>query len=171
MTRYEFVEIIRASQKGERAAFDILYDEYFGKLFTAAFKLVQDADAAYDIATDVVLKLLEFNKEVLSIRNHVAYMITMVKNQAKDYIAKRSREVSVAEIWKSKEVELPDMLWLEDIFRILTEEEKDVFLLHYIWDLPLGQVASQLNLTYGTVKARNTKVARKLRVVYGERRK
>ena len=29
MTRYEFVEIIRASQRGERAAFEMLYDEYF----------------------------------------------------------------------------------------------------------------------------------------------
>lgn len=134
MTRLEFVKIITASQRGDRKAFFALYEEYFGMLSTTAFRIVRNADAAYDIAMEVILKLLDFKSDVSKIKNHIAYMITMTKNQAKDYLAKRSHEISVAQIWKPNDAELPDMLWLEDIFRILTEEEREIFLWHYIWD-------------------------------------
>lgn len=171
MTRLEFVKIITASQRGDRKAFFALYEEYFGRLSTTAFRVVRDADAAYDIAMDVILKLIEFKSDVSKIKNHVAYMITMVKNQAKDYIAKRSREINVAQMWKPNDAELPDMLWLEDIFRTLTEEEREIFLWHYIWDLPLRKVAAQLNITYGIARARKSKILQKLKDIYEERRK
>ena len=88
------------------------------------------------------------------------YMITMVKNQAKDYLAKRSYEINVAEIWKSNDMELPGMLWLDDIFKLLTEDEEEIFLWHYIWDLPLWKVAVQMNITYGAARARNRELRR-----------
>lgn len=59
-------------------------------------------------------------------------MITMVKNQAKDYLAKRSYEINVAEIWKSNDMELPGMLWMDDIFKLLTEDEQEIFLWHHM---------------------------------------
>lgn len=166
MTRSEFVRIITASQRGDRKAFYTLYEEYFGRLSSTAFRVVRDADATYDIATDVILKLLEFRGDVSKIKNHVAYMITMVKNRAKDHIAKRSHEISVAQIWKPNDAELPDMLWFEDIIRILTEEEREIFLWHYIWDLPLREVATQLNMTYGAIRTRKLNILQKLKKLY-----
>lgn len=171
MTRSEFVKIIRASQRGDRKAFCALYEEYFGKLSTTAFRVVRDADAAYDIAMEVILKLLDFKNDVCKIKNHTAYMVTMVKNQAKDYLAKRSREVNVAQVWKPDDKELPDMLWLEDIFRELTEEEREIFLWHYIWDYPLQKVAAQMDLTYGAIRVRKTNILQKLKDIYEEGRK
>lgn len=171
MTRSEFVKIIMASQRGDRKAFCALYEEYFGRLSTTAFRVVRNADAAYDIAMEVILKLLDFKSDVSKIKNHVAYMITMVKNQAKDYLAKRSHEVNVELIWKPNDAELPDMLWLEDILRILTEEEREVFLWHYIWDLPLQKVAAQMNIPYGAMRTRKLNIIQKLKGIYKERRK
>ena len=55
MTRLEFVKIITASQRGDRKAFFALYEEYFGRLSTTAFRVVRDADAAYESAMDVIL--------------------------------------------------------------------------------------------------------------------
>ena len=169
MTRLEFLKIITASQRGDRQAFQALYEEYFGKLSKTAFRVVRNADAAYDIATDVILKLLDFKSDASNIKNHIAYMTTMVKNQAKDYLAKRSYEINVAEIWKSNDMELPGMLWLDDIFKLLTEDEQEIFLWHYIWDLPLWKVAVQMNITYGAARARKLKIIQKLKDLYGER--
>lgn len=169
MTTQSFIKIIQEAQSGNRKSFEDLYDEYFGKLCTTAYRLVQDADAAYDIATDVILKLLEYKRDVWLVRNHVAYMITMVKNQARDYIAKRSREINVAEIWYREEKASPDMLWLEDIFQVLTEEEREIFLLYYVWDLSLKKVAIQLKITYGAAKARKLKIKQKLKILYEKR--
>lgn len=148
MTRLEFLKNIAASQRGNRKAFQALYEEYFGRLSKTAFMMVRNADAAHDIATDVIIKLLDFKSDVFRIENHITYMVTMVKNRAKDYLAKRSYEVSVAEICN---------------FRTLTEEEREIFLWHYIWNLPLRKVAAQLNITYGLAKARKSKVLKKLK--------
>lgn len=68
MTRLEFLKIITASQRGDRQAFQALYEEYFGKLSKTAFRVVRNADAAYDIATDVILKLLDFKSDASNIK-------------------------------------------------------------------------------------------------------
>ena len=86
MTRAEFIKIMERCQNGDKKALGILYEEYFGQLFVTAYQILRDTDAAYDVATNVVLALLEFKKDVTTIDNHVGYMITMVQNKAKDYI-------------------------------------------------------------------------------------
>ena len=133
MTKLEFLKNIAASQRGNRKAFQALYEEYFGRLSKTAFMMVRNADAAHDIATDVIIKLLDLKSDVFRIENHITYMVTMVKNRAKDYLVKRSYEVGVAEICNSDDTKFPNMLWLEDVFRTLTEEEREIFLWHYIW--------------------------------------
>lgn len=171
MTRQEFIRTIQAAQRGDRRHFAALYDEYFGKLFATAFHIVRDRDAAYDIASDVVLKLMHFRGDASSIENHVGYMITMVRNRAKDYIGKKKREVPSGDIPLRNEAAASDMLWLDDILMILAEDEKDTFFLHYVWDLPLRKVAERINLTYGAVKARKVKISRKLKALYREKQK
>ena len=169
MTTGSFIKIIQEAQSGNRKSFQDLYDEYFGKLCTTAYRLVRDRDAAYDIASDVILKLLEYKRDIALVKNHIAYIVTMVKNQSRDYLAKRNRELSVAEIWHREEKASTDMLWLEDIFQVLTEEEKEIFILYYVWDFSLKKVALQMKITYGAVKAKKLKIKQKLKIVYRKR--
>ena len=81
MTRAEFIKIMERCQNGDKKALGILYEEYFGQLFVTAYRILRDTDVAYDVATNVVLALLEFKKDVTTIDNHVGYMITMVQNK------------------------------------------------------------------------------------------
>ena len=71
MTRLEFLKNIAASQRGNRKAFQALYEEYFGRLSKTAFMMVRNADAAHDIATDVIIKLLDLKSDVFRIENHI----------------------------------------------------------------------------------------------------
>lgn len=82
MTRLEFVKIMERCQNGDKKALGILYEEYFGQLFVTAYQILRDTDAACDVATNVVLALLEFKKDVTTIDNHIGYMITMAQNKA-----------------------------------------------------------------------------------------
>ena len=172
MTRAEFIKIMERCQNGDKKALGILYEEYFGQLFVTAYQILRDTDAAYDVATNVVLALLEFKKDVTTIDNHVGYMITMVQNKAKDYIKWRKREISVSEIQKLSGREVVyDTLWLDDIYRVLTESEKELFRLYYVWDFSLKEAASKLGITYAAVKTRNVKLKEKIRAVYKKGRK
>ena len=94
MTKAEFVRIIQQSQKGDRAEFERIYKEYFGKIQTTAYFVVKNFDLAYDIASEVILKLLILRKDPSEIENHTAYIIKMTKNLSYDFIAKRNHEFS-----------------------------------------------------------------------------
>lgn len=171
MTKAEFVRIIQQSQKGDRAEFERIYKEYFGKIRTTAYFVVKDFDLAYDIASEVILKLLIFRKDPTEIENHTAYIIRMTKNLSFDLIEKRNHEVSSEIISEKDDASLIDPLWLDDIMKLLSEEEKDIFVLHYIWDRPFKKISAQLNIPWGTVKARAAKIRQKLKSYYEERRK
>lgn len=166
MTNEEFIAIIIKCQAGDKSAIGRIYDEYFGKMCTTAFRIIKNADAAYDIASAVVLKLIESECGIAEARNPVGYMFQMVHNQAINYAAKNKREVSVQEVWDAKSKNVPDMLWLEDIFVILTDEERELFVLHIIWDMTLKHAAKRLGITYGTAKARYKIIRTKIKSIY-----
>ncbi|HIS35153.1 TPA: RNA polymerase sigma factor [Candidatus Scatousia excrementigallinarum] len=171
MTRAEFIYIMTRSQNGDKKALGQIYEEYFGKLCVTAFNIVKNTDAAYDIASNVILKLIEFKHDVSEIHNHVGYLITMTRNEAKNFIVKQNREISVSEIWDTESKELPDMLWLEDIYAVLTNEERELFLLHNVWDMTLHKTANCLGITYGAVKARYAIIKKKIKAIYEKGRK
>ena len=171
MTRAEFIDIMIKSQNGDKNALGRIYEEYFGKLCVTAFNIVKNADAAYDIASTVIRKLLEFKHDVSEIRNHVGYLITMTRNEAKNFLVKQNREISVSEIWDTNSKQLPDMLWLEDIFVELTTEERELFVLHNVWDMTLHNAAESLGITYGVAKVRYAVIKKKIKAVYEKGRK
>ena len=43
--------------KGDRVAFDILYNRYWKKVFNLAYKRVNDREIAEDIAQDIIVQL------------------------------------------------------------------------------------------------------------------
>lgn len=166
MTRSEFIFIMQKSQGGDKKAFGQVYDEYFGKLFITAFQIVKNADFAYDIASNVILKLLEFRHDATQIQNHIGYMLTMVRNEAKNFLNKRKNEIGVSEVWDTNRKEAPDMLWIEDIFSFLTNKERELFTLHIVWDMTLNSAAKRLGITYGAAKSRYKKLKTKIKSVY-----
>ena len=166
MTKEEFIEIITKCQTGDKKAIGVIYEEYFGRMCVTAFGVVSDMDAAYDIASNVILKLLEFRCGISDIENPVGYMFRMVHNEAVNYVAKKNREISVPEIWNVKSNNMPDMLWLEDILAVLTDKERELFILHIVWDMPLKRVAKQLGITYDAAKSRFKVIRAKIKNIY-----
>ena len=166
MTRAEFIFIIQKSQGGDKKAFGKIYDEYFGKLYITAFQIVKNTDSAYDIASNVILKLLEFRHDATQIQNHIGYMLTMVRNAAKNFLNKSKNEIVVSEVWETNRKEVSDMLWIEDVFAFLTKEERELFTLHIVWDMTLNSAAKLVGITYGAAKSRYKKLKTKIKSVY-----
>lgn len=74
MTNEKFIEVITKCQTGDKKAIGVIYEEYFGKMCITAFGIVNDSDVAYDIASNVILKLLELRHGISDIENLVGYM-------------------------------------------------------------------------------------------------
>ena len=164
MQRDEFAETMKKAQLGDERAIEKLYAAYFGKIAATAFAIVRNRDDAYDIASEVFLKLIENGMDA-EVRNPTAYLMAMAKNAALNHVKRRSREIGAAEVRGNAEA-LPDMLWLIDILQLLTEEEREIFELHILWDRTLKETAAQLGLTLGSVRARYKKLKKKVRDYY-----
>lgn len=167
MLRTQFIEIIKKFRNGDSSGMERLYDEYFGKLCATAFRIVGNRQSAYDVASETILKLMEGDFDVASIRNHEGYLFAMVRNRAYNFLERSKRSENVAEIWQSSASTLPDTLWLEDIYKLLNEDEKELFVCHIVWDMTLRQSARYLDITYGAAKARYVNVSRKIKGLYG----
>ena len=126
MTKEEFIEIITKCQSGDKKAIGVIYNEYFGRMCITAFGIVNDSDVAYDIASNVILKLLELRHGISDIENPVGYMFRMVHNEAINYVKRKNREVSVSGIRVVNDDNMPDMLWMEDILAVLTDKEREL---------------------------------------------
>ena len=109
MTKEEFIEIITKCQSGDKKAIGVIYNEYFGRMCITAFGIVNDSDVAYDIASNVILKLLELRHGISDIENPVGYMFRMVHNEAINYVKRKNREVSVSGIRVVNDDNMPDM--------------------------------------------------------------
>lgn len=168
MTKLEIIEAITKCQAGDKNAIGKIYEEYFGRMCVTAFGIVKNADAAYDIASNVICKLLGFRQDFSKVDNPIGYIIRMVHNEAYDYIAKRRREVNVPEVWECKCNGLPDMLWLEDILVVFTEKERELFELLIAWDMQLKEAAKNLGITYSTAKQRYKNIKLKVKTVYNK---
>lgn len=166
MTRAEFISAIQKSQCGNKQAFGRIYDEYFGKLYITALDIVKKEDLAYDVASEVMLKLLEFKRDVTQILDHNGYMFAMVRNEAKNLIKKRKHEISVDEIIYGETYPMSEMLWVEDIFRVLTDDERELFIVHIVWNMPLKDATNSLDITYKMVKERFKTVKTKIKSIY-----
>ena len=54
-------------------------------------------------------------------------------------------------------------MWREDLFRLLTKEEWDLFLRHTVWGFSLKDAAKEIGMHYTTAKRRYRSVKQKVR--------
>lgn len=157
MIRVEFINNMKRAHLGDEKARECLYTTVFGKITATAFGIVQNKDDAYDIASNVFIKMLEFDGDIDSIKSPVGYLIAMTRNESINYIKKKNREISVFEV-RGKTEDIPDLLWIVDIERLLSRDEQDIFELHILWDRSLKEIAEQLGVTLGAVRSRYRKI-------------
>ena len=89
----------------------------------------------------------------------------MSANEAKNFLRRRKREVvsDISELPAGYGMEMPsEMLWLDDLMRLFTQEETDVFLLHVVWGIELKKVAIRLGISYSTAKMRKRAIRQKI---------
>lgn len=165
MLRAEFIILMRRLQSGDIGALAPLYEEYFQKMYSTVLVMLHSAEDAYDVATAAILKLADYRGDPAKIKNPVGYLIGMSANEAKNFLRRRKREVSsdISELPAGYGMEMPsEMLWLDDLMRLFTQEESDVFLLHVVWGIELKKVAIRLGISYSTAKMRKRAIRQKI---------
>lgn len=82
---------ILAANAGDREGLARLYDRYHRSLHRIACSIVMDAGDAHDVVVDVLLKVCELPPERLPSTNGTAWLRTLARNRAFDFLRKSRR--------------------------------------------------------------------------------
>jgi len=152
----------------ERQRIADIYDEYHHKCLCVALKYVKKQDIAEDIVGDTFVKIIEHKEKIFSLDCNLlpSYIVTIVKNKAKDYL-KSQKNVSdtpleeLEETVESPEQSVEDLVLdkmaykrLVSLIDTLDEDYRTVLIMKYIWDFSIKEIAEILDIEQGNVKVR-----------------
>lgn len=159
--------------KGNKKAFDILFDKYWETTFSDTYKRIKDYDTSKDIVQEIFTHIW-ISRETTHINNLPAYLNTAIRNRAikfftnqklkhpffdiLDNIPERNSQADVPLIWKEF------FSTYESLLNTLPPKRQIIFRLRYQEDLPTKEISMQLGVTKKTVQNQLGKAIETLKV-------
>ena len=147
------------------ADFKRIYDETMQMLYKIAYRIVNDEEAAEDLAHDSLIKANEKRLEFPSINDAKYWLIRVVKNASLNYIKKRTRERKAFQkaLYEDRRKVLSgetEVLQAESIksaqqaLSKLPPKLKEVIVLKEYGDMNYKEIGKVVGITEGNVKVR-----------------
>jgi RNA polymerase sigma-70 factor (ECF subfamily) len=179
------LERVRASQAGDRGAFDQLVDQYKEIVYSVAYRFARDPDLAMDLAQDVFIRAYRGIKTFKGKSSFSTWLYRIAVNTCIDYTRRRARSIEpftvpeeVAEYADSEPVgseptvgpvglalasELGEQI--QRAIDALPSYHKSVFVLYEIKGLSYKEIAEVVGCSIGTVMSRLHYARKKLRTM------
>jgi RNA polymerase sigma-70 factor (ECF subfamily) len=157
--------LLEQAAKGNREAFQILYERYRGPIFRFAYRLLGSVEAAEDVAHDCFLSLIKepdrFDATRASLRT---YLYAAARNQAAKRYQSIGRETGIDEVSEPVSPDhqgpvarvLNDELGseIERAIASLPPAQREALVLFEYEDLSLAEIAAVVGADSNTVKVR-----------------
>lgn len=153
--------LLEQTAQGDEAAFNLLFEKYWDKSYTEAYKRVKDSDDAKDIVQEIFTHIWT-NRQTLNIKNLPAYLHIAVRNRALKLMAKQkpvhpffSMLDSLPERYAQADANL---LWkeflnaYEALLRSLPPKRQEIFRMRFQDGLSTKDIAGQLGIKRKTIQ-------------------
>lgn len=177
------IELLRRTGQGDRGSFEQLYDRFSGVLFSTAYRVLNNHQAAEDVLQDVFFQIWEKAALYDPARGKpLTWAVTLTRNRAIDRLRsaqRRSRQQEDIE----REAETLEQFDSRDSFGIvasaekakmirealkkLSKDQREAIELAFFSGLTQAEIAETLCEALGTVKARIRRGMMKLRDLVG----
>lgn len=160
---FEMAELLKSVANSELDAFRRLYEHYLQKVYSYSYFLTRSSEQAEDLTQELFAKIWIKRAELKSIENFDAWLTTLVRNSAYNYLKRNAveqkalRKIQVSQHLESLSVE--DSLINKEYSKIYQEainqlppQQKKVFLLSRNEGLKQEEIASNLGISLNTVK-------------------
>ena len=179
--RNEEWELVQRAQTMDEAALSSLYSTYYPRVYNYAFLQLGDIHAAEDLASEVMLKLLESIKKYrFRGTPFSAWVFRIARNRLIDLHRRRKRrgEVNLSEPLASMQIGPQTMAeralergQLQLALKYLTDEQRQVIVLKFIEGFDNASIARILRRSEGAIKSLQHRALNSLRrVMAGEGR-
>ena len=164
------IALLRRVAQGDRRGFEELYDRFSRVLFSTAYRVLNNQEAAEDVLQDVFIQIWE--KAPLydpSRGKPITWAITLTRNKAIDRLrstVRRNRLGDELEIEAQSQDQFDDRssfdaLAAEDRGKLvreaiqkLSEDQREAIELAFFSSLTQLEISERLNVPLGTIKAR-----------------
>ena len=152
--------------QGDRDALGMLYSQLHGAIYGYAFSIVKNESDAQDILHDCFLAIVKNSGAYRDQGNAKAWIFTIAKNLCIQKLRDRQKaDMPDWETWKTipdRETESDDRLVVEACLQHLSEEERQIVVLHAVSGFRHREIASFLNLPLSTVLSKYNRSLKKL---------
>jgi RNA polymerase sigma factor (sigma-70 family) len=176
-------ELIDGCLRHERKAQQMLFEKFFPKFFSIAYKYVLDEDDAQDVVQEAFVKIFSKMAEFKSEGVFEGWMRRIVVNQSIDHIRKRKKntfaidELQISDDSATEDVdnlsedmklyqEIIDKLGMEAVtseINQLSPAYRIIMNLYFVERMKHHEIAEQLGINIGTSKSNLFKARRKLK--------
>jgi len=156
--------MVRATN-GDRAAFEVIYDRYAGRVYNYFFKMLyQDSEKAKDQTQELFMKLVEKGHQYDEKRTFKTWLFSIANNMCKNIY--RSEEVKNRANEELKTVENHSLQKTEAMDRKAFKtalnkelekfdaERRSIFILRFKHQLSIKEIAESTGVAEGTVKSK-----------------
>lgn len=172
MNDRQFEENIGRICGNDREGLKNIYEDYCPLIYCTVLEILKNREDAEDVASSFFIRLWEIAPSYRPGRGHRAWMLTIARNLAVDYLRKRKKENLTDEIpdYLRAREEFPEerlcrKLSLEQALQTLKQEEREIVNLKILGELTFQEIAELLHKPQGTVAWRYRTAIRKLREV------
>ncbi len=177
------IELMRRVAQGDRRGFEELYDRFCGVLFTAAYRVLNNQEAAEDVLQDVFVQIWE--KAPLydpSRGKPMTWAITLTRNKAIDRLRSTQRRSRLQDEMQ-RESETSEQFddrssfdaastgdtnkLVREAIQKLSKDQREAIELAFFSSLTQTEIAERLKEPLGTVKARIRRGMMRLRDLLG----
>ena len=167
-------DLARAAAQGDRAAFAVLLERHYDRLFALAFRLTgaraEAEDLTQDVSAALPAKLTSFDGRA----RFTTWAYRVMVNAAHDRRRRAGARARAADGWGDWEIARRSEIdeardksdWLAQAMTTLTDDLRDTLALTLDGDMTQGQAAEVLGISQGTVAWRMSEVKKRLRALH-----
>ncbi|MBL7736363.1 MAG: sigma-70 family RNA polymerase sigma factor [Chitinophagaceae bacterium] len=165
--------LLQQMEQGSKQAFNALFEKYWDKAFSEAYKRLKDADHAKDVVQEIFAHIW-IKRETLHIDNLPAYLHTAVRNQTIKLLIRQQKNhpfFTILETIPEKNLQADANLLRKEFFKsyealvkTLPPRRQLIFKLRMHDELYTKDIAAQLGLSRKTVQNQLAKAVEQLRI-------
>ena len=158
-------DAIRRMADGDKTALAELYERTGTAIYAFIVSLLKDRHRADDVYQEVYLKIYENASAYTPKGKPMAWMITIAKNQCFMLLRKVKAEETLEDVetlWTANP-DIEERILLEAAFRQISDEERNIGVLHVLSGLKHREIAKILNLPLATVLSKYHRAIKKLK--------
>lgn len=161
---------IKRMAMGEKAALAEAFEMTKTAIYGFVLSLLKDKYEAEDVFQEVYIKVYEHAASYEACGKPMAWMLTIAKNQCYMRFRRVKNEQSMEEVEESwtDSANVEDKVMLEAAFLHLSDEERNIVILHVLSGLKHREIARLLDLPLATVLSKYHRTIKKLKGILEE---